>query len=82
MPSTGVRHRAFCQLKIKLPYPVTAGDYEVQGSTSGVGLFLSYFIFFPLVEVRCRSPEAFFGRSPVSGDRKKAQVNGTGFHLG
>jgi len=45
-------------------------------------LFFVLLHFFPLVEVRCRLPEAFFGRSPVSGDRKKTQANGTGFQLG
>jgi len=28
------------------------------------------------------SPEAFFGRSPVSGDRKMTQAKGTGSHVG
>jgi len=72
----------FLKLKIFRAYPVTRDDYEVQGLTSGCRLFFVLLHFFPLVEVRCRWPEAFFGRSPVTGDRKKAQANGTGFQLG
>jgi hypothetical protein len=82
MPCTEGRLARFLKWKINRPSSVTADDYEVQGLTSGVGLFFVLLHFFPLVEVRCRLPEAFFGRSPVSGDRKKTQANGTSFQLG
>ena len=57
-------------------------DYEVQGLASGVGLFFVLLHIFSAGGGEVPLAGGFFGRSPVSGDRKKTQDNGTGFRLG